>query len=1459
MNKKNVFEMIVFYSVFLSFVLLSVEFVSACNVKYGTYADGCWDRDYGECCGWIFRGFLFDNNKACAVGGPSTCPYPYSDYQTYSSAIINKCPSGNDGDSCDVKAGWYCDTGFSGSWDASENKCVLCSNGIETKIYGDSLSIYTDEGGINGNSKCESGCPNVDKICDEKSPGTFLNSCVYGKTYFADQCSASCQVADEKICRSSAYYPDCTASPECNGVAPGSNVAGGSCDNNCKFVKYVSIMMPIPETTTTVLPCNIDNTNARIWCSDSCRPMGYRYIYCTCDQGTTVCNINKYYCSNSATNGGYPTSDCNTFLTTTIISTTTTIPPNCKILLDKYSAAYGATCTDSKWTQNNNYVADVNRDKKIDTRDGGLIGQNAGNDAWCLDKLNLPDSCLSSTTTTSQSSSTTTTVPTIPINCQSLIDRWTAANGAVCGGSKWDGVVDINRDRVIDIKDIQLIEQNRYNDAWCLQKLNQPDSCNLLRVEAKIDFLQNPPSLSGLRIDIDGVATYTDGGSVTLYPSSGDHNIRAYNFGMREFSHSFDSDCNGNGNYLDIKTNPYGFTMYEKSRTITLFYKVLTQIANLNYDGTKITGKLLGEDNNPIIERGSSHPSCSDPNTGTVYIHPNRNVDLYYSYDGVSWNYNGSVESSLTDGSFSYAWICPAGVTKIKAVYKPTNENWFYSGITIEKDVSCGAVITSTTTTVPGGTTTTTTVPPTGCIELIGYSAESKGFTVYCSLPGGICQQGDGIQGLLKMNMLNPCANTPQVTIEMKDSGCDKTYTFSASRYYCSGAAFCGYEFSWAFPELPTECLGKTVMITVSSEGASASKTGIKLSNDARRDEKPSMNRMGDWSPSIIFPTDQVSYTSYADDDKGLKEIQIQSLTSNGWQVVKSCPVSGTSASCQYTSGPYSLGTSICLRGNATDIKNQVPIPDFLGTKADCRDVCNPPSETDGGKNYNVKGNCTSVNEGSSGCGSSIDSDFCPFDGPKGYCCNALPGQYWSVSSVSDDGTTVCCRRNSPLRSGSCDETKTINCKNVLAESYINGRECAIEFYDCSSQGKICSNGICVTGITTTTSTIVLTTTSTTRQTTTTVITTTSTIPITSSTSTTSSPTTSTIVTTLLTTSTTTIRPTTTTTTSPTTSTTRQTTTTTSSPTTSTIVTTTSTVPITTTTVPPGAENCCANGDEDNDQKANGADPECQNNVDLTAGTNNVCWWTEWDDYSNNADYYSGWFTCPPDYIVGVVTIEQYTEQNYDFFTIYDGNNNVRYNDSGEDGLKTIDMSSFNTAKIKFRFTSDSTARRDGVKVNSIVCSIPGGTTSTSTIPTTTTSTISATTVITTSTTTPITSTTTGSTTTTIIPEFVCTDFTCNSMSNGYKCQFSYTNNLVEDTYVMFLFSDSTGEILPCATLMKTQRGTGTVETIFLCPRTTGRYYVDWLVYLASDTRLKNPIRWSTPWSTPCGTKELVC
>jgi hypothetical protein len=228
----------------------------------------------------------------------------------------------------------------------------------------------------------------------------------------------------------------------------------------------------------------------------------------------------------------------------------------------------------------------------------------------------------------------------------------------------------------------------------------------ILTVESRVDITGN--YISNMPIEVDSNRKLTDDGIVTYPLSPGVHSIEAFDYNSREFSHFWDQDCDGNGNWKDV-TKPYNFMMYGNDRSITALYKVFTKIVDLKYDGTKITGQLLDEEDYSIIGAGCYHNSCSNPDSCEKIIYPNRDVKLYYYND--SWKSIDSVDSSIDEGSFSYNWVCTGGTTKIKAEYIPSGDNWYYSSSMIEIPVSC--VIATTTTTTIRSTSTTTTSPTT--------------------------------------------------------------------------------------------------------------------------------------------------------------------------------------------------------------------------------------------------------------------------------------------------------------------------------------------------------------------------------------------------------------------------------------------------------------------------------------------------------------------------------------------------------------------------------------------------------------------------------------------------------------------------------------------------------------------------------------------------------------------------
>ena len=73
----------------------------------------------------------------------------------------------------------------------------------------------------------------ADPECNLLAPDTDIDGCDGGgQDYFADECGSTCQVEDrDDICRSSGFHATCTASPECNGIQAGT----GDCDSSCQY------------------------------------------------------------------------------------------------------------------------------------------------------------------------------------------------------------------------------------------------------------------------------------------------------------------------------------------------------------------------------------------------------------------------------------------------------------------------------------------------------------------------------------------------------------------------------------------------------------------------------------------------------------------------------------------------------------------------------------------------------------------------------------------------------------------------------------------------------------------------------------------------------------------------------------------------------------------------------------------------------------------------------------------------------------------------------------------------------------------------------------------------------------------------------------------------------------------------------------------------------------------------
>jgi hypothetical protein len=187
-------------------------------------------------------------------------------------------------------------------------------------------------------------------------------------------------------------------------------------------------------------------------------------------------------------------------------------------------------------------------------------------------------------------------------------------------------------------------------------------------------------------------------------------------------------------------------------------------------------------------------------------------------------------------------------------------------------------------------------------------------------------------------------------------------------------------------------------------------------------------------------------------------------------------------------------------------------------------------------------------------------------------------------------------------------------------------------------------------------------------------------------------------------------------------------------------------------TIPGG---CCDGIDDDADGYVDGYDPDCQNNVNLQAGYNEVCWGTEWNDYGNNRNYSSGWFKCPEGYIAESIDVYSYEgvselslADNGDCIISYNRNNQERARICGP--ATVVRTNNSKTDWVKVTFISDSSGVDDGVRVYGVNCSLVQITNDSSTSTTSSSTTISSTSTSTIATTTMTSSNNTNNTTTSL-------------------------------------------------------------------------------------------------------------
>jgi hypothetical protein len=87
--------------------------------------------------------------------------------------------------------------------------------------------------------------------------------------------------------------------------------------------------------------------------------------------------------------------------------------------------------------------------------------------------------------------------------------------------------------------------------------------------------------------------------------------------------------------------------------------------------------------------------------------------------------------------------------------------------------------------------------------------------------------------------------------------------------------------------------------------------------------------------------------------------------------------------------------------------------------------------------------------------------------------------------------------------------------------------------------------------------------------------------------------------------------------------------------------------------------------------------------------------------------------------------------------------------------------------------------------------------------------------------------------------------FKCSVTSNGYRCDFGFVTNYLDDATVLFLVSNSKGKVVSSGG--STAVSGGELVFNFYCSTFgSGDYTISWLAFKGSDTNLANPIDGST-------------
>jgi hypothetical protein len=165
-------------------------------------------------------------------------------------------------------------------------------------------------------------------------------------------------------------------------------------------------------------------------------------------------------------------------------------PQTCQDLLVLVTSSYGAWCGETKY----NPVADINKDKKMDMRDIGIVfGRLCGDAVACQNAWNNTcDPCLGPCGEVCNNNldddgdglidcddpdcNSDPACPCPPQVCQNLLNLTQSLFGKTCSSSDYNPVADIDKDKSIGMRDIGLVTTMCNNALACQNAWN--NTCN---------------------------------------------------------------------------------------------------------------------------------------------------------------------------------------------------------------------------------------------------------------------------------------------------------------------------------------------------------------------------------------------------------------------------------------------------------------------------------------------------------------------------------------------------------------------------------------------------------------------------------------------------------------------------------------------------------------------------------------------------------------------------------------------------------------------------------------------------------------------------------------------------------------------------------------------------------------------------------------------------------------------